>query len=83
MHQFTTVEGSSGITCVGWATNLTNRASSSMTMRKGLKSWGDLLGKDGELLDNQTSFDLPRDLSLIDIEISLPKLSLLASAGSL
>lgn len=54
-----------------------------MNVRKGLESWKDLLGKDGEVLDKQNSLDLPRDLSLIDIEISLPKLSLLASAGSL
>jgi anaphase-promoting complex subunit 4 len=45
-------------------------------------SWGAFLTDDGLSGDEKTPLDLPRDLSLIDIETSLPKLSVLAAAGS-
>jgi len=83
VHQFKTVEGTSGITCVGWATNFTNKTSSSMTVRKSFTQWDKILAKDSKLSEDASSLDLPRDLSLIDIESSLPKLSVLASAGNL
>jgi len=83
VHQFSTVEGSEGITCVGWAKITTNRTSSSVNIHQGHKTWEDLLGVDHTVSGVAFPLDLPQDLSLIDIEISLPKLSVLASTGNL
>jgi anaphase-promoting complex subunit 4 len=82
VHQFTAADQVSGITCLGWATNLTSKSTSSRNAGQASGSWGAFLTEDGILSDEKTSLDLPRDLSLIDIEISLPKLSVLAAAGS-
>ena len=82
VHHFTTGDMASGVTCVGWATNITNKSASSQFGGKDMGSWGTFLTGDGILSDEKTPLDLPRDLSLIDIETSLPKLSVLAAAGS-
>ncbi|KAG9233604.1 anaphase-promoting complex, cyclosome, subunit 4-domain-containing protein [Amylocarpus encephaloides] len=79
VHQFSTGEAVSGITCMGWGSNATNKSSSS-TKRNA--SWEEVLNSSGLQDDEKFSLDLPRDLSMIDIEISLPKLSLLAAGGS-
>ncbi|KUJ12694.1 uncharacterized protein LY89DRAFT_672835 [Mollisia scopiformis] len=79
VHWFSTgIRQASDITCIGWSTNLTNRSTSSVTQKKGEDSWNTILAT-GEL---DAILDLPRDLSLIDIETSLPKLSVLAAGGS-
>lgn len=54
-----------------------------MNCKGKLRSWEEILDNDSELSGNQVLLDLPRELSMIDVEISLPKLSILASAGSL
>ncbi len=82
VHQFTVAEQTSGITCIGWASNITNRTSSSMNGEGKVRSWLEILAGDSELSGNQILLDLPRELSMIDVEVSLPKLSILASAGS-
>jgi anaphase-promoting complex subunit 4 len=82
VHQFTAGDMVSGVTWLGWATNLTNKSSSSVSAGKGFGSWGSFLTADGILSEEKTPLDLPRDLSLIDIETSLPKLSVLAAAGT-
>jgi anaphase-promoting complex subunit 4 len=82
VHQFNTGDEVSGVTCMGWAANSTN-TSSSESSRKSPESWEAFLAEDRILSDDAASLDLPRDLSLIDIETSLPKLSVLAAGGSL
>ncbi len=78
VHQFTTGDQVSGVTCLGWATNLTSKSIRSVSAGQDLGSWRSFLIED----DEKMPLDLPRDLSLIDIETSLPKLSVLAAAGS-
>ncbi len=65
---------------MGWATNLFKRAASSSS--RGVVSWGSFLSAEGGLSDKKAPLDLPQDLSLIDIETSLPKLSTLAAGGT-
>lgn len=83
MHQFITGDGDGdGITCIGWASNLTRKVSDSVKSQKKRESWGDLLSDDGVEFETKEVLNLPRDLSQIDIETSLPKLSVLASGGT-
>ena len=79
VHQFSTGEGVSGITCMGWGSNVTNKTASS---RKSNASWDEVLSSDAVISEDKIPLDLPRDLSIIDIERSLPKLSLLAAGGT-
>lgn len=67
---------------MGWASNLTSKKRNEDGSRKGPGLWEDLLDKDSILSENQVPLNLPRDLTLIDIETSLPKLSVLAAGGS-
>ncbi|KAH8665010.1 anaphase-promoting complex, cyclosome, subunit 4-domain-containing protein [Tricladium varicosporioides] len=79
VHQFSTGDAVTEITCMGWSSNLTNKTSNS---QREDTIWNDLLNSDSGASDNSLFLNLPRDLSLIDIERSLPKLSLLAAGGS-
>lgn len=63
---------------MGWGANFTGKTSS---LKDG-SSWGDLLESDFRISETKSPLDLPRDLSMIDIERSLPKLSLLQAGGS-
>lgn len=49
---------------------------------KSATSWETLLSSEAILSENKEYLDLPRDLAQIDIERSLPKLSVLATGGS-
>jgi anaphase-promoting complex subunit 4 len=82
VHHFTTGEVVSGVTCLGWSTNLASKSGSSINAGQSAGSWGTFLTENEIFPDDKTPLDLPRDLSLIDIETSLPKLSVLAAAGS-
>ncbi|KAK0124380.1 hypothetical protein ONS95_009343 [Cadophora gregata] len=79
--QFSAGDQVGGITCMGWATNTIHRSSLSSS-KKNVESWASFLAADGDFFDEKAPLDLPQDLSLIDIEISLPKLSVLAAAGN-
>ncbi|KAG4436181.1 hypothetical protein IFR05_008341 [Cadophora sp. M221] len=79
--QFSAGDNVGGVTCMSWALNLIHRPNPSSSKR-GKESWGTFLATDGDLSDEKAPLDLPQDLSLIDIEISLPKLSVLAAAGN-
>ncbi|KAK6585577.1 hypothetical protein PZA11_002304 [Diplocarpon coronariae] len=79
--QFSTGEAIEGVTCMGWATNSIRRSGSS-SFNAGAKSLGALLSANRDLSGEKVPMDLPQDLSLIDIEISLPKLSVLAAGGN-
>jgi anaphase-promoting complex subunit 4 len=67
---------------MGWVTNLTSRKRNNVGSKNGAGSWGNLLEGEAIFSENPASLNLPRDLTLIDIETSLPKLSVLASGGS-
>ena len=82
VHQFNTGDEVSGVTCMGWAANFTRKTLSYESSLKSPESWESFLAEDRILSDDAPSLDLPRDLSLIDIETSLPKLSVLAAGGS-
>jgi anaphase-promoting complex subunit 4 len=87
VHQFTTGAGKSGISCVGWVSNSTKKHIAAANGPKASGSWGNLLADDvptseEPLHGDGVPLNLPRDLSQIDIETSLPKLSVLASGGS-
>ena len=83
VHQFNTGDEVSGVTCMGWAANFTRKTLSYESSLKSPESWESFLAEDRILSDDAPSLDLPRDLSLFDIETSLPKLSVLAAGGSL
>jgi len=64
---------------MGWGATLTGKHSKSE--KKGDATWEELLGNEEVGPGNKIPLDLPRDLALIDIERSLPKLSVLAAGG--
>ena len=86
VHQLPTLPASSRtkMSCLGWAVNFTNSTATLQQLnnaRDGV-SLDDLLGLNVEmpaLLKSKA--DLPRELTLIDIETSLPKLSTLPATG--
>jgi anaphase-promoting complex subunit 4 len=82
VHQFSTGDEVSGITCVAWVSNSISKKHAPAGPKKGPESWQNFLGEAIVLSGKTTPLDLPRDLSLIDIETSLPKLSVLAAGGS-
>jgi anaphase-promoting complex subunit 4 len=82
VHQFTTGDEVSGVTCLGWATNLTSKSTSSIGATNEPGSWSAFLTEDRTFSEEKMPLDLPRDLSLLDIETSLPKLSVLTAAGT-
>lgn len=81
VHQFTTGDAD-GITCIGWASNLTRKVTNQVKPQQKHQTWDGLLSKDGVGFEAKDLLNLPRDLSQIDIETSLPKLSILASGGT-
>lgn len=80
VHQVEVISPDSAdkITCLGWASNSTLKSTESAKVNDSPSSWKDLL----EDHDDLTILDLPRDLSLIDIESSLPKLSAIPSGDA-
>lgn len=78
VHHFSTGNEISNVTCMGWSTNITNRSNSSLKQKKPEGSWDSILVSG----DVDRILDLPQDLSLIDVETSLPKLSVLVAGGS-
>lgn len=81
VHQFHT-EDTSNVTCIGWAANLTRKVGEVSTTKQKNQTWDQLLGGNIIEQDKDDILNLPRDLSQIDIETSLPKLSTLASGGT-
>lgn len=59
---------------------MTVRKPSSTLVRNG-GSWRKLLDQESQSSGDKAPLDLPQDLTLIDIEASLPKLSVLAAGG--
>ncbi|KAH8815752.1 anaphase-promoting complex, cyclosome, subunit 4-domain-containing protein [Xylogone sp. PMI_703] len=80
VHQFATSNQESNITCIGWTSNLTKRSGNGI--RRSQISWEEIFNHDTISSKKKDPLDLPRDLSLIDIEASLPKLSVLTAGGT-
>lgn len=73
--------GATGITCLGWASSFTGKRSTGVGPVKDGSSWQNIFEEALDGAGEREIVDLPRDLTLIDIESSLPKLSVLP-AGS-
>jgi anaphase-promoting complex subunit 4 len=73
--------GATGITCLGWVSNSTGKRNTEFGPIKDRSSWQNLFEETLDGTGDGDTLDLPRDLTLIDIESSLPKLSVLP-AGS-
>lgn len=83
VHQFSTGTATSGVTCMGWTSNLANKKSTSVKQKRGVDAWQGRFSSEGNYGSKDSAvLDLPRDLALIDLEPSLPKLSVLAGGGS-
>src|ERR1700712_4789904 len=57
VHQFSTGSEVSGVTCVGWSSNVTGRTPSLVGGSKVLESWESLLLGDDELFGKKTQLD--------------------------
>ncbi|KAI1654284.1 anaphase-promoting complex, cyclosome, subunit 4-domain-containing protein [Daldinia decipiens] len=81
VHQMPVCEaGKARITCIGWARNNAgkrqNSASESSTV-----SWEDIIPRDLFPSSRKTAVDLPRELTFLEVESALPKLSPLPASG--
>lgn len=73
------------ISCIGWGVNFTDSkaAREYLETAEGKLSVEDILTTDAQLPNAaQLKADLPRELALLDIETSLPKLSTLPTTGN-
>lgn len=81
VHQVTVSEEDTEVTCLAWTSYSAASKSLGDILAEASPLWksatgGGAKGKSAQLLD------LPRDLAAIDIESSLPKLSVLPSGGT-
>jgi len=81
VHQFNAAS-SDGISQIGWESSLTTLRGFPAPSAGKTQLWNDLFAHDRNDGEDSTTPDLPRDLTQIDIETSLPKLSVLASGGT-
>lgn len=82
VHQIATgPHGATGITCLGWVSISTGTRRTELGPSKDRSSLQSLFEERLDGAEDQDTLDLPRDLTLIDIESSLSKLSILP-AGS-
>lgn len=75
---------SNPISCIGWGTNVTDHRSALQKLRNSQEtlSLEDLLSSETDLSQlADLKNDLPRELALLDIESSLPKLCTLPPTG--
>lgn len=74
------------ITCISWGVNFTDSKAAQTHLREGNGqiSIEDLLAPDTDPVKAalQLKADLPRELALLDVESSLPRLSALPGSGS-
>jgi anaphase-promoting complex subunit 4 len=68
------------VTCLAWASNSTANKTLASILAKAGNLWDDVIAE-GKKKGAQP-LDLPRDLASIDIESSMPKLSVLPSGGT-
>ncbi|KAM3077296.1 hypothetical protein ACMFMG_006647 [Clarireedia jacksonii] len=85
VHQFSAASDGqkiSGITCMGWKSNSIGKNTTQKSPKADTSTWEDLAKMESNLSDRESFLNLPRDLSLLDIEPSLPKLSVLPGGGT-
>ncbi|PQE12926.1 anaphase-promoting complex component Cut20 Apc4 protein [Rutstroemia sp. NJR-2017a BBW] len=85
VHQFLAASDGqeiSGVTCLGWKSNSIGKNVPRKGSKADTSTWEDLFKDDSTPFDKGSFLNLPRDLSLLDIEPSLPKLSVLPGGGT-
>ncbi|KAI1190193.1 anaphase-promoting complex, cyclosome, subunit 4-domain-containing protein [Nemania serpens] len=81
VHQMTIGEaGKSNITSIGWAQNLAGKRPASAA-QSSIKTWEQLASQGLDLGKKKPAADLPRELTFLEIETALPKLSPLPASG--
>ncbi|KAJ8120497.1 hypothetical protein ONZ43_g2809 [Nemania bipapillata] len=81
VHQMTIGEaGKSNITSIGWAQNLAGKRPVSAAPSS-VKTWEQLASQGLDLSKRKHAADLPRELTFLEIETALPKLSPLPASG--
>lgn len=73
----------SRICCLGWGVNFTdsNKVKSHINELKGELTLDDVISHNPQARAMDSAPDLPLDLAFLDVEASLPKLSILSSGG--
>ncbi|KAF3354061.1 hypothetical protein VdG1_00318 [Verticillium dahliae VDG1] len=80
-HIRVTEDQSAGITHIGWACNSVSKTDS-VPKEAETASWRHALDQELQTAGNPPELDLPRELTFLDVESSLPKLSPLPSASA-
>ncbi|KAI0449526.1 anaphase-promoting complex, cyclosome, subunit 4-domain-containing protein [Xylaria acuta] len=81
VHQMAICEdGKSSITSIGWAQNLAGKRPAS-TAQSSARTWEQLASQGLDLSKKKSAADLPRELTFLEIETALPKLSPLPASG--
>ncbi|KAI3337047.1 anaphase-promoting complex, cyclosome, subunit 4-domain-containing protein [Xylariaceae sp. AK1471] len=81
VHQMTICEaGKSKITSIGWAQNLAGKRPASAAASS-IRTWEQLASQGLDLNKKSPAADLPRELTFLEIETALPKLSPLPASG--
>ncbi|OTB09784.1 hypothetical protein K445DRAFT_323643 [Daldinia sp. EC12] len=81
VHQMPVCEaGKSRITCIGWARNNAGKRHNSAPTSSAI-SWEDIIPHDLLPSNSKTAVDLPRELTFLEVESALPKLSPLPASG--
>lgn len=81
VHQMSVCEaGKSKITHIGWARNNAGRRSSPTSGPSSIP-WEDIVSRDLLPGGKKTAVDLPRELTFLEVETALPKLSPLPASG--
>ncbi|QSZ30877.1 hypothetical protein DSL72_000435 [Monilinia vaccinii-corymbosi] len=85
VHHFSTNSDGqefSGVTCMGWSSNTIGRRVEGKSSKLVPDTLKDIFGDESEFSAGKAVLNLPRDLTLLDIEPSLPKLSVLPAGGT-
>ncbi|KAI3343526.1 anaphase-promoting complex, cyclosome, subunit 4-domain-containing protein [Ustulina deusta] len=81
VHQITICEaGTSNITSISWAQNLAGKRPASAA-QSSIRTWEQLASQGLDLSKKKSTADLPRELTFLEIETALPKLSPLPASG--
>ncbi|GAP86422.1 putative anaphase-promoting complex component Cut20 Apc4 [Rosellinia necatrix] len=81
VHQMTICEaGKSKITSIGWAQNLAGKRPAA-AVQPSTQAWEQLASQGLDLGKRKVAADLPRELTFLEIETALPKLSPLPASG--
>ncbi|KAI1180084.1 anaphase-promoting complex, cyclosome, subunit 4-domain-containing protein [Nemania sp. FL0916] len=84
VHQMSVCDAAqSSITCIGWAQNLAGKhpASAAAAQSSFIKTWEQLAQQGLDISKKKPAADLPRELTFLEIETALPKLSPLPASG--